>query len=58
MKKAKAMAPQAERFLGRQAVVGVDTLKAILLTGFNAVSRGLPLKPFPGRDAAMSWLAS
>ena len=56
MKQAKVLGAKIEPFIERQAVVGVDTLKAILLTGFNLVIRKAPLKPFADAAAAKAYL--
>ncbi len=57
MSRAKELAPRFEEHLERQAVVGADGLKSILLSGFNAFSRGIPLKPFSSVQAAKDYLA-
>jgi hypothetical protein len=54
--KANKLAPRIEKRLERQAVLGITGLKAMLLTGFNLVSSGVPLKPFPSEAAAKAYL--
>ena len=58
MARAKQLAPQFEAHLERQAIIGVDGLKSILLSGFNAFSRGIPLKPFSSAQAAKDYLTA
>jgi hypothetical protein len=42
----------------RLALLGVDGLKAILVKGFNAVSRGIPAIPCASEQDAYAYLAS
>ncbi len=56
MSRAKELAPHFEAHLARQAIIGADGLKAILLSWFNAFSRGIPLKPFSSVQAAKDYL--
>ena len=57
MAAAKARAPEIEASVDRQAIVGVDGIKSILLRAFNAVSQGTPLKPFSSEQEAKDYLA-
>jgi len=56
MDRVKHLAPQFESHLERQAIIGADGLKAILLSGFDAFSHGIPLKPFSSALAAKDYL--
>ncbi len=57
MAAAKAKAKEIESLIDRQAIVGVDGLKSILLRGFNAVSKGVILKPFDTEESAKEYLS-
>jgi hypothetical protein len=56
--RANALAPRIEKRLVKQAILGVTGVKGLLLSAFNLVSSGVPLKPFDREDAAKAYLAS
>jgi hypothetical protein len=56
--RARALAPRIEARLERQAVLGITGVKSVLLAGFNLVSKGVPLQPFPTEAAARDYLSS
>jgi hypothetical protein len=56
--RANALAPRIEKRLVKQAILGVTGLKGFLLSAFNLVSSGVPLRPFDSADAAKSYLES
>jgi len=55
--RARTLAPRIEQRLLRQAVLGITGVKSMLLTGFNLVSQGVPLRPFPSEESARDYLA-
>jgi len=55
--RARALAPRIEVRLEKQAVLGITGVKSVLLAGFNLVSKGVPLRPFPSEAAAKDYLA-
>ena len=56
--RARTLAPRIEKRLEKQAVLGIGGVKSMLLTGFNLLTPGVPLKPFPSEKAAKDYLAS
>jgi hypothetical protein len=56
MAAAKALGKQIDALVEKQAIVGVDGLKTILLRAYNAVSGGT-LKPFDTETLALEYLA-
>jgi len=56
--RARALAPRIEARLEKQAVLGVTGVKSVLLAGFNLVSKGVPLRPFPTEAAAKDYLVA
>jgi hypothetical protein len=57
MARAKEVGPELERLAPKQAIVGVDGIKAILLKAYNAVVGGR-MRPFPSVADAVAYLAS
>ena len=57
MAAAKGKAKEIDALVDRQAIVGVDGLKGILLRAYNALGGGT-LKPFDSETAAKEYLAS
>jgi hypothetical protein len=54
--RARELAPRIEQRLEKQAVLGITGVKSMLLTGFNLVSSGVPLRPFPDEGTAKDYL--
>jgi hypothetical protein len=57
MARAKALASQIDAHVERQAILGIDGIKAILLRAFNAMGSGT-LAPFANEEAAKEYLIS
>jgi hypothetical protein len=57
MQAAKAAAPLNTRRTAKRAIVGVEGIKGVLLTSYNAVAAPVPLKPFATVDEALDYLA-
>ncbi|MGB3467120.1 MAG: hypothetical protein WBA74_17700 [Cyclobacteriaceae bacterium] len=57
MSRLKNYAKQLGNKTDKAAIIGIDSLKEILLKGFNLVSKN-PTKPFRTKIEALNWLTS
>jgi hypothetical protein len=55
--RATSLAPRIEARLTKQAILGVTGVKGMLLSAFNLVSKGVPLRPFGSEADAKRYLA-